>query len=105
MLAAACRECLGVLREAARKALGEATHLPGWISDATDSVEWDLYQLSDKRLEWKPTPTELKMEDEVDATIDALEERGAFEGLDVFDGVLAGASLYPAYSAYLSEIL
>ena len=105
LLPAARRECLGVLREAARKALGEATYLPGWISDATDSVEWDLYQLSDERLEWKPAPTELKMEDEVDATIDALEERGAFEGLGVFDGVLAGASLYPVYPAYLSGIL
>src|SRR5829696_2508777 len=58
LLPAARRECLGVLREAARKAVGEATYLPGWISDATDSVEWDLEQLSDKRLEWKPTPAE-----------------------------------------------
>jgi hypothetical protein len=61
--------------------VGEATYLPGWISDATESVEWDLIELSSERLEWKPTPTEQKMEEEVVATIDALEDRGAFEGL------------------------
>ena len=81
LLPAARRECLGVLREAARKAVGEVTYLPGWISDATDSIEWDLEELSSKRLEWKPTPAEQEMEKEVDATIDALENRGAFEGL------------------------
>jgi predicted nucleic acid-binding Zn ribbon protein len=81
LLPAARRECLGVLREAARKAVGEATYLPGWISDATDSVEWDLTDLSRERLEWKPTPAEEEMEEEVYATIDALEDRGAFEGL------------------------
>jgi hypothetical protein len=85
LLPAARRECLGVLREAARKAVGEATYLPGWISDATDSVEGDLCQLSDKRLERKPTPTEQKMEEEADATIDALEDRGAFEGLGLWE--------------------
>jgi hypothetical protein len=81
LLPAARRECLGVLREAARKGAGEATYLPGWISDATDSVEWDLTDLSRERLEWKPTPAEEEMKDEVYATIDALEDRGAFEGL------------------------
>jgi hypothetical protein len=81
LLPAARRECLGVLREAARKAVGEDTYLPGWISDATDSVEWDLTDLSRERREWKATPAEEEMEDEFYATIDALEDRGAFEGL------------------------
>jgi hypothetical protein len=42
LLPAARRECLDVLREAARKAVDEATYMPGYISDATDSVQWDL---------------------------------------------------------------
>ena len=91
LLPAARRECLGVVRETARRAVGEATYLPGWISAATDSVEWDLTQLSDKRLEWEPTPTQQKAEEEVDATMDALRERGAFEGLsasEYFDFLL-----------------
>jgi hypothetical protein len=69
------------LRDAARQAVGEATYLPGWISDATDSVEWDLEELSRERLERKPTPAEQEMEREVDATVEALQDRGAFEGL------------------------
>jgi hypothetical protein len=83
LLPAARRECLNVLRKAARKAAGEAAYLPGWISDATDSVEWDLTELSSERLEWKPTPAEEEMEDEVWATVAALRNRGAFEGLDL----------------------
>jgi hypothetical protein len=85
LLPEARRECLGVLREAARNAVGEATHLPNWISDASNSVEWDLEELSSKRLEWKPTPAEQEMEEEVAATIDALEDRGAFERLGTFE--------------------
>jgi hypothetical protein len=81
LLPAARNECLGVMRSAARKAVGEATYLPEWISDASDSVEWDLTELSSKRLEWKLTPAEEEMKDEVYATIDALRDRGAFEGL------------------------
>lgn len=73
------------MREAARKAVGEATYLPGWISDATDSVEWDLEELSRERLEWKPTPAEEEMKEEVYATIDRLEDRGAFEGLSLLE--------------------
>ena len=87
LLPAARRECLGVLREAARKAVGEATYLPGWISDATDSVEWELTDLSRERLEWKPTPAEEEMKEEVYATLDALEDRGAFEGLSLLERV------------------
>jgi hypothetical protein len=87
LLPAARRECLGVLREAARKAVGEATYLPGWISDATDSVEWDLEELSRERLEWKPTPAEEEMKEEVYAAIDALEDRGAFEGLGFLERI------------------
>jgi hypothetical protein len=84
LLPAARRECLGVLREAARKAVGETTYLPGWISDATDSVEWDLTDLSRERREWKATPAEEEMEDEVYATIDALEDRGASKAPRLF---------------------
>ena len=87
LLPVARRECLDVLREASRKVVGEATYLPGWISDATDSVEWDLTDLSEERLEWKPTPAEEEMKEEVYATIDALEDRGAFEGLSLLERV------------------
>jgi hypothetical protein len=82
LLPAARRECLDVLREAARKAVGEATYLPGWISDATDSVEWDVTDLSEERLSWKYASTERKLDEEVWAAIDELRTQGAFEGLD-----------------------
>jgi hypothetical protein len=85
LLPDARRECLEILRDAARNAVGQDTYLPGWISDATDSVEGYLCQLSDKRLAWKPAPAEQKMEEEVDATIDALQDRGAFEGLGLWE--------------------
>ena len=81
LLPAARRECLSALNDAARQAVGEARYLPGWISDATYSVEWDLEELSRERLEWKPTPAEQEMKREVDATVEALQARGAFEGL------------------------
>jgi len=81
LLPAAQRECLGILREAARKAVGEETYLPGWIASASDSIDCDVDELSMERISWKPTPTEQKMEEEVDATIDELEDRGDFEGL------------------------
>ncbi len=81
LLSAARWECLDILRVAARKAVGEATYLPDWISDATDSVECSLEELSRKRLERKPTSAEQEMEEEVDATIDALQDRGAFAEL------------------------
>jgi hypothetical protein len=74
-------ECLEILRDAARNAVGQDTYLPSWISDATDSVERYLCQLSDKRLAWKPAPAEQKMEEEVDATIDALKTEGHLRGL------------------------
>jgi hypothetical protein len=48
LLPAARRECLEVLREAAHRAVGEATYLPGWISDASDSIECDLEDLSQR---------------------------------------------------------
>jgi hypothetical protein len=85
LLPAAHRECLSVLKDAAQQAVGEATYLPSWISDATDSVEWDLEELSWERLRWKPTPAEEEMQDEVHATIDALQDRGAFEGLGFWE--------------------
>ncbi len=81
LLPAARWECLAVLRAAARLAVGEETYLPGWIASASDSVDWDVDELSMERIRWKPTLTEQKMEEEVDATVDALEDRGAFEGL------------------------
>src|SRR5829696_10012664 len=89
LLPAARRQCLNILRAAARKAVGEDTYLPGWISDEVESVEWDLESLSSDRLDalferryqWKVTPAEREMEEEIDATIDALRERGGFDGL------------------------
>ena len=89
LLPAARRECLNILRAAARKAVGEDTYLPGWISDEVESVEWDLESLSsdrldaiyEKRYQWNVTPAEREMEEEIEATIDALRERGGFDGL------------------------
>jgi len=85
LLPAARRECLNILRTAAREAVGEGTYLPGWISSASDSVDFDVDQLSMERISWKPTPAEEKVEEEVDATIDALRDRGAFEGLSSWE--------------------
>jgi hypothetical protein len=89
LLPAARRECLDILRAAARNAVGEDTYLPGWISDKVESVEWDLELLSSDRLDAlyerryqrKVTAVEREMEEEIDATIDALRERGGFDGL------------------------
>ena len=81
LLPVAEQECLEIMRAAAREAVGEETYLPGWIANASDSIDCDIDELSSKRLTWVPTPTEQKMEEEVDATIDALQERGGFEGL------------------------
>jgi hypothetical protein len=51
LLPAARHECLNILRTAARKAVGEDTYLPGWISDEVESVEWELESLSSDRLD------------------------------------------------------
>jgi hypothetical protein len=91
LLPAARRECLDILRAAARKAVGEDTYLPGWISDEVESVEWDLESLSSDRLDAvyerryqrKVTPAEREMEEEIEAIIDALRERGGFDGLEL----------------------
>ena len=82
LLPAARQECLGVLREAARKAVGEDTYLPGWISEGVESTEIDLDLLSSKRLSWRYASAEWKLDDEVWAAIDELRAQGAFEGLD-----------------------
>jgi hypothetical protein len=82
LLPEARRECLTVLRKAARKAVGEDTYLPGWISDEIESVEWDLELLSSERLSWRYESVERKLDEEVWAAIDGLRAQGAFEGLD-----------------------
>jgi hypothetical protein len=61
LLPAARRECLDLLREVAREAVGEGTYLLGWISSASDSIDWDVEQLSMERIRRKPTPTEKKI--------------------------------------------
>ena len=89
LLAEARRECLDILRAAARNAVGEDTYLPGWISDKVESIEWDLELLSSDRLDAlyerrhqrKVTTAEREMEEEIDATLDTLRERGGFDGL------------------------
>ena len=81
LLPAARQECLDILRTAAREAVGEGTCLPGWISGVSDSMDWDVDQLSMERLTRKPTPAEEKMEEEIEEAIDALPVRGDFEGL------------------------
>jgi hypothetical protein len=70
------------LREAARKAVGEDTYLPGWISDEVESAEMDLELLSSERLSWRYASTERKLNEEVWAAIDELRAQGAFKGLD-----------------------
>jgi hypothetical protein len=82
LLPGARRECLGVLREAARKAVGEDTYLPGWISEGVESTEVDLDLLSSERLSWRYASAEWKLDEEVWAAIDELRAQGAFEGLD-----------------------
>jgi hypothetical protein len=81
LMPAARQECLDILRAAAREAVGEETYLPGWIASASDSIDWDIEELSMERIRQKRTPAEEKMEERIDTTIDALEDRGAFEGL------------------------
>ena len=82
LLPAARQECLGVLRKAARKAVGEDTYLPGWISEEVESAEVDLDLLSSERLSWRYASAEWKLDEEVWAAIDELRAQGAFEGLD-----------------------
>jgi hypothetical protein len=82
LAARARRECLGVLRQAARKAVDEDTYLPGWISEEVESAELDLEQLEFERLRWKYSLAEQKLQEEVSAAIDELRAQGAFEGLD-----------------------
>src|SRR5215217_6108045 len=82
LLPGARRECLGVLRKAARKAVGEDTYLPGWISERVESTEVDLDLFSSERLSWRYAPAEWKLEEEVWAAIDELRAQGAFESLD-----------------------
>jgi hypothetical protein len=69
------------LREAAREAVGEDAYLPGWISDACESVGYKADDLSRERLTTERTPAQQEEEEEADATIEALRSRGAFEGL------------------------
>src|SRR5918994_405550 len=66
----------------ARKAVGEDTYLPGWISERVESTEVDLDLLSSERLSWRCASAEWKLNEEVWAAIDELRAQGAFEGLD-----------------------
>jgi len=70
------------LRKAARKAVGEDTYLPGWISERVESTEVDLDLLSSERLSWRYASAEWKLDEEVWAAIDELRAQGAFESLD-----------------------
>jgi hypothetical protein len=82
LLSAARRECLAVLRKAAREAVGRDTYLPGWISDEVESVECDLELLSSERLSWRYAfAEEEKLDEEVWTAIGELRAQGAFEGL------------------------
>ena len=82
LLPGAREECLGVLREVARKGVGKDTYLPGWISEGVESAELDLELLSFERLWWKYSLAEQRLQEEVSAAIDELRAQGAFEGLD-----------------------
>jgi hypothetical protein len=85
LLPAVHRECLDILREAAREAVGEDTHLPGVISDVLGAMNFraDMF-----RSEWmeqnppKPVPKD-PVRKEIDDTIEILHSRGGFEGLNL----------------------
>ena len=81
LLPAARRECLEILREAARQAVGEDAYVPGWISDACESVHDKAWAISRERFTPDRTPAQEKKDEEIDATIEALHSRGAFNGL------------------------
>jgi hypothetical protein len=81
LLPAARRECLEILREAARQAVGEYAYVPGWISDACESVHDKAWDSSRERFTLDRTPAQKKEDEEIDATIEALRSRGAFNGL------------------------
>jgi hypothetical protein len=81
LLPAARRECLEILREAARQAVGEDAYVPGWISDACESVHDKAWDISRERFTPDRTPAQKKQDEEIDATIEALHSRGAFNGL------------------------
>jgi hypothetical protein len=81
LLPEARRECLEILREAARRAVGEDAYIPGWISDACDRVHSKASDISTERLTPERTPTQEKMDEEIHATVEALRSRGAFKSL------------------------
>ena len=81
LLPTARRECLEILREAARQAVGEVAYVPGWISDACESVHYKAWDISTERFTRDRTPAQEKKDEEIDATIEALRSRGAFNGL------------------------
>jgi hypothetical protein len=81
LLPEARRECLEILREAARRAVGEDAYLPGWISYVCESAHDKAQDISDERLTPQPTPAQERRDEETYATIEALESKGAFEGL------------------------
>src|SRR5215211_6525903 len=81
LLPAARRECLEILRAAAREAVGEDTYILGWISDACDRAHYRAEDISLERLTPEWTPTQEKIDEETEATIEILRSRGAFEGL------------------------
>jgi thymidine kinase len=83
LLPEARRECLEILREASRKAVGEDAYIPGWISDICESAHDKAQDISSERLTPERTPTQERSEEEADAIIEALNSRGAFEGLSI----------------------
>jgi hypothetical protein len=108
LLHAARQECLDLLRRVAREALGADTYLPGWISDAADSVHWDLIERSEERLghSWRATPSEEQAEEEVRTLIAAATERGDFEDLTLYEQSKIIRSIeeetYAKYAAQIS---
>jgi hypothetical protein len=81
LLPEARRECLEILRVAARRAVGEDAYVPGWISDVCESVNSEAQVISSERLTPEPTPAQQRSEEEAYATTEALRAQGAFEGL------------------------
>jgi hypothetical protein len=81
LLPAARRYCLGVLKEAAREAVGQDIYVPGWISDACESVHSKAEDISSERLRPEHTPAQERRDEETATVFEVLRSRGAFEGL------------------------
>jgi hypothetical protein len=93
LLPEARRECLEILREAARKGVGQDTYLPGWISDLSEvisgaaaEVEWERW-FSTGDLSW------LAEKELLNLAVDLLHSYGIFDSIILTDFVRGAAEV------------